>query len=122
MILAGDHRVSSAAASALCAAAVFAQRQPHQRDTIGGDALRDGAVHQLQLLLVHRNVTTVSAMEVSSWGRSRDPILYNRIGLRDRDFRASNPSPWAGVDFRTARLLLRADDYPCLWATSKRKV
>jgi hypothetical protein len=31
---------------------VFMQRQPHQRDAVGGYALRDGAIHQLELLLV----------------------------------------------------------------------
>src|ERR1700682_2236736 len=31
---------------------VFAERQPHQRDAVRRDAIGDGAIHQLQLLLV----------------------------------------------------------------------
>jgi len=58
---------------------VFAQRQAHQRDPIGRHALRDGAIHQFELLLVNRSLTTVSAMNTPFQNIRTGQILYTRI-------------------------------------------
>ena len=87
--LARAHR----AASALAGGRVFAQRQPHQRHPVRRHALRDGTVHQFQLLLVQSQFDDRLGHEqfLRSGNRSGSNPVY-RICRFDRDFYAVCPA------------------------------